>query len=258
MVKRILLLLEYDGTRYSGWQRQFNAISVQQALEEALLKATGSPVKVTGASRTDAGVHAKAQGAHFDTASSIPPDKFPFVLNTLLPPDIRVHFGMEVPMGFHARFQAQGKLYTYRVYNSRHASAILRHTHAHVPLPLDWELMDRAAQALVGTHDFAAFAAAGGSAKTTVRFIHEIHVAKSGPEVLLTVRGNAFLYHMVRIIAGTLIEIGCRKLSPDCFSRALATGDRLCLGATAPACGLELTRVFYRELKGMAKENADW
>ena len=243
--RRILLTISYDGTAYSGWQYQENAPSVQQAVEEALEKALGEFTRVTGASRTDAGVHALGQRAHFDTCSTIPPEKYPFVLNRFLPTDIRVTAGMEVPPDFHARFSAAGKWYTYRIHNARHASALYRNLTAHVPVPLDDERMDRAAQQLLGTHDFAAFAAAGGSAKTTVRTIDHISVTRAGEEIALRVHGNAFLYNMVRIIAGALIYIGQDKLPEDCLARALDSGSRLDLGITAPACGLELTKVEY-------------
>jgi len=258
MTKRILLTVEYDGTAYAGWQRQLNGPSVQQTLEEALARACGAPVRVTGASRTDAGVHALAQAAHFDTDSSIPPEKYPFVLNTMLPPDVRVHTGREVPPGFHARFLSAGKTYTYRIVNSRHASALRRNTHAHVPVPLDTEAMRRAALTLTGRHDFAAFQASGGTAKTTWREIDRAEVSRRGDDVTLVVSGNAFLYNMVRIIAGTLIEIGHHKLAEDAFLRAIATGDRLALGPTAPPHGLELTVVRYPPLAFTDPEALRW
>lgn len=245
MIRRVLLDISYDGTGYSGWQRQENAISVQQRLEEALQKALGVKTAVTGASRTDAGVHALHQAAHFDTDSTIPDGKFPFVLNNLLPYDIRVTGARPVPPDFHARFSCRGKTYTYRMHNAPHASALYRHFTAHVPVRLNEALMDQAAKLILGTHDFAAFAAAGGSAKTTVRTIAEACVIRRGDEVVFTVSGNAFLYNMVRILAGTLIEIGQGSLQPKVLAQAIETGDRLLLGPTAPAHGLELTRVVY-------------
>ncbi len=244
-MKRILLSVEYDGTAYAGWQRQINGLAVQQVLEEALSRACGHPVKVTGSSRTDAGVHALDQQAHFDTESSIPPGKYPFVLNTMLPPDIRVQSARQVPPGFHARFLTSGKTYTYRIWNARHGSALRRNTHWHVPVPLAEDPVRRALETLPGTHDFAAFQAAGGTAKTTVRTLHAALLTVRGPEWILTVSGNAFLYNMVRIIAGTCAEIGLSRLRPDAFEEAFRTGDRLALGMTAPAHGLELTKVLY-------------
>ena len=244
-MKRILLRLEYDGTAYAGWQRQVNGLAVQQVLEEALASACGHPVTVTGASRTDAGVHALDQAAHFDTDCAIPPDKYPFVLNNLLPADIRVLSGREVPPAFHARFLSAGKTYTYRILNRRHGSALRRNTFWHIPVPLDEAAVRAALPALKGKHDFAAFQAAGGTAKTTVRTIREAGLSVAGKEWILTVSGDAFLYNMVRIIAGTAAEIGLHRLGEDAFERALETGDRLTLGMTAPAQGLELTKVEY-------------
>jgi len=243
--RRILLTISYDGTAYAGWQRQLNAVAVQQKLEEALFTLTGEPIRVTGASRTDAGVHALGQRAHFDTASRIPAERFPYALNTHLPFDIRALDGREVDGCFHARFDAKSKRYVYRIHNAPHASALCRHLTAHVPVPLNGAAMRRALPAILGTHDFAAFQASGGTAKTTVRTLTQASLQAEGDELILTVAGNAFLYNMVRVIAGTLIEVGKGKLNEDCFLRALTTCDRLSLGPTAPACGLTLSRVFY-------------
>ncbi|MBQ9251227.1 MAG: tRNA pseudouridine(38-40) synthase TruA [Clostridia bacterium] len=247
-MKRILLSVEYDGTNYAGWQRQSNGLAVQQVLEEALARATGVPsLTVTGSSRTDAGVHALAQQVHFDTESSIPPEKYPFVLNTQLPPDIRVKTGREVPQDFHARFLSCGKTYTYRILNSRHGSALYRNLCWHVPVPLDTAAMEASLPALLGTHDFSAFQAAGGTAKTTLRTLDRAELLQEGDRLTLLVSGNAFLYNMVRIIAGTLVEIGLHRLCPDAFARALSSQNRLDLGMTAPPQGLELTEVRYPE-----------
>ena len=239
--------MEYDGSAYAGWQRQLNGLAVQQVLEEALSAACGHPVTVTGSSRTDAGVHARMQMVHFDSGCTIPPDKFPFVLNNLLPPDIRVQASREVPAGFHARFLTSGKTYTYRIWNARHGSALRRNTHWHIPVPLSEAPVRTALEALPGRHDFAAFQAAGGTAKTTVRTIRSVDLETRGNEWILTVTGDAFLYNMVRIIAGTAAEIGLGRLCTDAFTRAFETKDRLVLGMTAPAHGLELTKVFYPE-----------
>lgn len=256
-MKRILLSVSYDGTAYCGWQKQDNGDTVQEEIEKALETATGGFIRITGASRTDAGVHALGQYCHFDTASTIPADKYPFVLNRFLPPDIRVLTGRQVADTFHARFDAAGKMYTYRIHNAPQPSALWRNLTAHVPVPLNEHAMHRAAQSLLGTHDFAAFAAAGGSAKTTVRTIDRATVTRTGEEITLVVHGNAFLYNMVRIIAGTLIYVGQGKLDEGCIARAIESGNRLDLGITAPACGLELTRVEYEEdaLRGVGKQH---
>lgn len=257
-MKRILLTVEYDGTAYSGWQRQYNGLAVQQVVEEALAKATGKKVVITGASRTDAGVHALGQACHFDTDSSIPPEKYPFVLNTMLPRDVRIQTGREVPADFHARFMTCGKRYTYRIINSRHGSAMRRNTHAHVPVPLDETPMQEAAKFLLGTHDFAAFQASGGTAKTTIRTIDMAELVRQGDEIILTIEGNAFLYNMVRIIAGTLIEIGQHRREVNAFQMAYDTLNRLALGVTAPAHGLELTKVYYPDAAFIVPDSIRW
>ena len=244
--RRVLVTVSYDGTAYAGWQRQQNALAVQQVLEEALRKLTGeATLTVTGSSRTDAGVHALGQRVHFDTASRIPPDKFPFALNTCLPADIRVLDGRYVPAAFHARFDAAGKRYTYRIHNAPHASALYRHLCAHVPVPLQMEPMERSLQTLPGTHDFAAFQAAGGTAKTTVRTIEKVELTRQGDDLKLTIRGNAFLYNMVRIIAGTLIEVGSDRRRAEEMPAILASLARGRAGFTAPPQGLFLMKVFY-------------
>ena len=257
-LKRMLLTVEYDGTAYSGWQRQYNGLAVQQVLEEALTRACGEKIAITGASRTDAGVHALGQACHFDTHSAIPPHKYPFVLNTMLPRDIRVHTGREVPPDFHARFLTGGKTYTYRIINSRHGSALRRNTHLHVPVPLDIAPMERAAQTLLGQHDFAAFQASGGTAKTTVRTMRGVSLTRAGDEITFILEGDAFLYNMVRIIVGTLVEIGHGRRREDAFLRAYETGDRLALGVTAPPHGLELTKVHYPEAAFIRPEDIRW
>ena len=248
MTRRIRPLVEYDGTGYSGWQRQSNAVSVQQVLEEAIRKLTGEEtLTVTGASRTDAGVHALGQNAHFDTASRIPADKFSFALNTMLPDDIRVASSRCVKDEFHARFSAIGKEYRYMFYTHPHASALYRNLSAHIIYPLNVEAMRKEAETLTGRHDFAAFAASGSETKDTVREIKRVTLEESSPFLEMRIYGTGFLYNMVRIIAGTLIGVGSGKLEQGCFKRALTTGDRLCLGVTAPPQGLTLMRVDYPE-----------
>ena len=218
---------------------------MQETLEQALCTLTQERVSVTGSSRTDAGVHALGLCAHFDSATRIPAQKMAFALNTMLPPDIRVRESSLAPEGFHARYSACGKLYRYAFYNARHDCAIGRQYAAHIPLPMDERLMDEEAQALLGTHDFAAFAASGSVAKSTVRTIVGARVTREGERVTLCVMGDGFLYNMVRIIAGTLAEIGTGKRAPGAIARAIETGDRLALGQTAPARGLTLVRGFY-------------
>ena len=244
---RIKLTIEYDGTAYASWQRQENALAVQQVIEEALTKLTRARVVIAGASRTDAGVHALGQTAHFDTESRIPPDKYAFALNTMLPADIRIRKSEAVSEAFHARFSNKGKRYRYLIYQSPHAGALNRNTHAHVIYPLDDEKMRRELTALIGTHDFAAFAASGSVVKDTVRTIYSASLARRGDELELLVEGSGFLYNMVRIIAGTLISVGAGRLEEGAFARAIQSGNRLDLGVTAPAHGLTLMEVYYKE-----------
>lgn len=244
-MRRIHLTVEYDGTNYAGWQRQKNALAVQQVLEETLARLTGESITLHGASRTDAGVHALGQSAHFDTDSRIPAEKFSYALNALLPHDIRVTASEEVSPDFHARFSTKGKRYRYLFWDAPHAGALNRLTHAHSIYPLDVRKMQEEADALIGTHDFAAFAASGSVVKDTVRTIWRVDVTRSGHEVMLIVEGSGFLYNMVRIIAGTLRDVGSGKLEAGALKRAIETGDRLDLGVTAPAHGLTLMKVFY-------------
>jgi tRNA pseudouridine38-40 synthase len=245
MTRRIRLIIEYDGSNYAGWQRQLNAMSVQARLEEAIFSLTCENVSVTGASRTDAGVSACRQAAHFDTASRVPGDKFSYALNALLPPDIRVRESRVASADFHARHHAKAKLYRYLIYVSPHAPAIGRRIMAHVAYPLDETLMAREARAMPGAHDFKAFAAAGSCAKNTVRTVLRTDVLKRRDVIAVNIMGDGFLYNMVRIYAGALIGVGSGKLNPGAISRAINSKDRLDLGVTAPASGLTLMRVFY-------------
>ncbi|MDP2892120.1 MAG: tRNA pseudouridine(38-40) synthase TruA [Bacillota bacterium] len=242
---RILIYIEYDGTGYAGWQNQKNASSIQQALEECLKKLTREDIAVTGAGRTDAGAHAQGQAAHFDTASRIPAEKFAYAMNSHLPRSIRVIESREVGMDFHARFSARGKWYRYTIYNRPHALALNRLTCLHVREPLDITAMEEAVPRLTGTHDFAAFAASGGDQKTTVRTIYSAKVTKEGAYIHIDITGNAFLFNMVRIIAGTLIEIGRHRLERNALEEMLEGRSRLSGGPTAPAKGLTLMKVYY-------------
>ena len=245
-MRRIHLIIEYDGAAYAGWQRQANALAVQQVIEEKLTKLTGERIVVHGASRTDAGVHALGQSAHFDTDSRIPAEKFSYALNALLPSDIRIRASEAAAPDFHARFSSTGKRYRYLFYDAPHAGALNRNTHAHSIYPLDARRMAQEAHSLVGTHDFAAFAASGSVVKDTVRTIWQADVTRCENNVMLIIEGNGFLYNMVRIIAGTLAGVGSGKLAPGALARAIETGNRLDLGVTAPAHGLTLMEVFYR------------
>lgn len=245
VLRRVRLTIEYDGTNYSGWQRQENAPSVQAALERAVYLLTGETVVITGASRTDAGVHALSQVAHFDTRSGIPGDKFSFAMNTRLPRDIRVRASSDAEINFHARFDARGKHYRYLIHNAPHASALNRDRSAHAVYPLNDARMREEIADAVGTHDFKAFAASGSIVKNTVRTIWSASVARENETVQIDLSGDGFLYNMVRILAGTLLSVGGGRMEPGAIGRAIQSLDRLDLGPTAPACGLTLMEVFY-------------
>jgi tRNA pseudouridine38-40 synthase len=234
---RLLLTLQYLGTRYGGWQLQTNAPSVQQVLEEALGKLFNAELRVHGAGRTDAGVHAAAQRAHVDVPFAIPPRGVVLGLNQILPPDVRVLRADEVADDFHARFSAKSKTYEYRIWNAEVADVFAAATHAHVASRLDEAQMLETAQSLIGPHDFKAFTVADPEVQSTVRTISDLAVAREGDRVLITVTADGFLRYMVRRIAGSLIEVGRGRLDPG----ALFDEARW----TAPAKGLVLREIRY-------------
>lgn len=244
-MKNIKLTIEYDGTAYHGWQSQINATAVQDIVTAAIRSLTGENCNLTGSSRTDTGVHALGQVCNFFTESSIPADKYAFALNTLLPDDVVVRKSEEVSPDFHSRFSTTGKKYRYLFYNSIFPSALLRHRTYHVFYPLDVDAMRQAAGYFVGTHDFAAFSATGGSVMTTVRTIMQATIERDGELIEFCVTGDGFLYNMVRIIAGTLVEVGIGKIKPDIISEIIAGRNRRKAGRTAPAQGLYLVEVYY-------------
>jgi tRNA pseudouridine38-40 synthase len=234
---RLFLTIQYLGTRYSGWQSQTNATSVQQVLEEALEKQFGQPVRTHSAGRTDAGVHAAAMRAHIDVPFPLPARGFIRGTNLLLPHDIRVTAVAEVDDTFHARFDAKGKSYAYRIWNAEMADVFAFETHMHVAQPLDAVRMHEAARLLLGSHDFAIFTVANPEVQSTARTIETIDVVRDGDAVTLAIAADGFLRFMVRRIAGSLIEIGRGKLDPgQLFEEARWT---------APAKGLMLMAVRY-------------
>jgi tRNA pseudouridine38-40 synthase len=234
---RLLLTIQYLGTRYSGWQLQAGAASVQQTVEEALEKIFKQPLRVHGAGRTDAGVHALAQRAHADIPFAIPPRGLVLGLNQALPPDVRVTRAEEVADDFHARFSAKSKTYEYRIWNAEVADVFAAETHAHVAQLLDAHRMHEAAQQLAGTHDFKVFTVADPETSTTTRTMTSIEVTRHHDRILITVTADGFLRYMVRRIAGSLIETGRGRLDPA----ALFDEARW----TAPAKGLVLREIHY-------------
>lgn len=242
---RIKLMIEYDGTAYGGWQRQNNAPSIQAEIESAIEAVTAEKVVITGSGRTDAGVHAWGQVAHFDTESGLTPERFAFAINAHLPSDITIRESEAVNDDFHARYDAKGKWYRYSIYNHRQPSALHRTFHSHVPVELDVAAMQRALPAIIGRHDFAAFMSAGSDLTDTVRQITAARLHQDGYGIDIDVLGNGFLYNMVRIIAGTLIDIGRGKLDEHALSAMLQHKNRELGGATAKPNGLMLMQVFY-------------
>lgn len=241
---RILLTLQYLGTRYAGWQMQSNAVGVQQVMEEALAKMFGSAVRIEGAGRTDSGVHAAAQRAHFDMPIEIAPRGIVLGINELLPPDIRVLQAEQVADAFHCRFDATGKVYEYRIWNGSVADVFSAETHAFVAPRVDEKLMESAAQALVGEHDFRAFTVAAPEVSSTVRTIHSVKVRRNEERVYIEVAANGFLHYMVRRIAGSLVEVGRGKIEPSAIAEALEPKFSDARW-TAPAKGLTLMEIRY-------------
>jgi len=243
--RNIKLVVEYDGTDWHGWQVQKNARTVQGEMERALGLITKAEVSVTGASRTDAGVHARGQVCNFRTISRVPEDKWPAAVNSCLPAGIAVTAASEVAMDWHARIHAKGKLYSYRISTREAPLAIERRFALHYPHALDLSAMQAAALCLVGEHDFAAFQAAGSSVKDTVRTIHQLQLAADRHDLLITISGNGFLYNMVRIMVGTLLLVGSGRLPVGAMQQILASQDRSQAGPTAPPHGLCLEQVYY-------------
>lgn len=247
-LKRILLTIAYDGTQYSGWQKQKNpeVITVEGELTKALRQLfKNSEPECIGASRTDAGVHALGQRAIIDVETTIPVEKIPLAIRSFLPTDIVVTKAEEVSGGFHPRFDCVKKTYEYRFWNAPVKNPKERLYSAYVQKPLDIDKMNEGAKAFLGTHDFAAFCAAGTQVSTTVRTIFDCHVERQDESVRILVTGDGFLYNMVRIIAGTLMAVGMGKIPPENVAGIIASKDRAKAGQTAEPQGLTLLEIFY-------------
>lgn len=241
-MKRVKLVVAYDGTAYHGWQLQPGAKTIEGELNKALSGLLSEEIQVIGASRTDSGVHALCNVAVFDTDTKIPAEKISYALNQRLPEDIRIRKSEETTPDFHPRHCASKKTYEYRILNDAFPVPT-RRLYAHFTyVPLDVELMQRGAEYLLGEHDFKSFCSAGAVVETTMRQILAIQVEKEGMEIIIRVCGTGFLYNMVRIIAGTLMEIGRRAYPPEHMKDILEALDRQAAGPTAPACGLTLVK----------------
>lgn len=268
MSKRIRLIIAYDGTAYVGWQIQKNGTAVEQVINEHLSRLLKEEIIITGASRTDSGVHARGNVAVFDTDTRIPPEKISYALNQSLPPDIKIIRSEEVSRDFHPRYADCVKTYQYTILNARYYLPTARLYAGYVYYPLDIDKMKKAAEYLIGTHDFKAFSSAGGQQKTTVRTIRSLDITsewlndeedeKDGsgmsyrPKIVkITVKGDGFLYNMVRIIAGTLIKAGVGIYPPEHVKEILESRDRRLSAPKAAACGLTLMKIDYKnETKG--------
>jgi len=243
--RNVVLTIEYDGTDFSGWQRQSRRPSVQAEVERAIQAVTRECVDLIGAGRTDAGVHALGQVANFHTASRIATDRFPRALNAHLPKTIRILSAWEGAPDFHARYSATGRTYRYAVLNRPAPSAILRAHTYHLPAPLDLHAMQEAVTPLLGMHAFTAFRGVGSGERTTVCTLRRADVVRGGETVLFTFDADRFLRHMVRLIVGTLLRVGQGKLHPEAVAEILAAENNQKAGPRAPAHGLFLVRVTY-------------
>ena len=259
MRRHLALSLAYLGTGYHGFQVQQNALTVTPVVQDAIAAVVGSREEIKGCSRTDAGVHALAYCVSFFTDSKIPCEKLPLALNAHLPQDVRVFAAREVPEGFHARYSCISKAYLYRIRNAPTDSPFSREVCWRVWPRLALEPMQRAAALLCGCHDFSSFMAAGSSIEaqggSTVRTVHSFTVQQRGSEFRLFVEADGYLYHMVRIMAGTLVEVGAGRMKSEQIPRILAACDRGAAGPTAPAKGLALARVRYDDFTIDGEEN---
>ena len=244
-MKRIKLVTAYDGTNYHGSQIQNNGETIEGVLKMELSSLLKEDIQIIGASRTDAGVHARGNVFVFDTESRIPPEKFTYALNARLPEDIRIQYSEEVPLTFHPRHQDTVKTYEYRVLNRKLPLPEYRlHTHFTYEA-LNIEKMQQACKFFIGEYDFASFCAAGSQVESTVREIYDLHVKKEGDLITISVTGNGFLYNMVRIIAGTLLKVGSGQFEPEDMEGIIQGRDRSLAGPTAPAKGLTLIEIRY-------------
>jgi len=248
-LRNLKAVIEYDGTRYLGWQVQARGPTIQAEIESALAALTGEKIRVVGSGRTDAGVHALGQVANFRVESRIPTERFAAALNAKLPLDISVVSIEEADSGFHARFDARAKHYRYAIVNRRSRPAVDRHRVYHFARPLDATAMRRAAAALVGRHDFRSFATVDPvrAGRSTEREMYVVDVCRDGESIRMDFVASGFLYNMVRCLAGTLTQVGIRKREPEQVKEILASRDRTAAGPNLPACGLTLVRVHYED-----------
>lgn len=244
-MKNIKLIIEYDGSKFNGWQRQKNAVSIEEIVEQSIKKIVNEEIKIIGSSRTDAGVHARGQTANFMTTTRIPVDRLPAAINSQLPNEIAIINAEEVSHDFHSRYSSKGKQYSYTILNRKSPPALLRNYVTHFPYELDYNLMIRASRHFIGTHDFQGFKSTGSSVKTSVRTIRLLELVKNDNTITMFIEADGFLYNMVRIIAGTLIDVGRGKIPEETIPGIILSRDRKRAGQTAPATGLCLEKIYY-------------
>ena len=247
-MRNIKLVIEYDGKDFNGWQKQPTKLNIQGEIEKAIKQTTGEDVDLTASGRTDAGVHALGQVANFKTNSNIPIEKIPIALNSNLKKSIVIKSAEEVEERFHSRLNCKRKTYRYIINNSKYGTAIYRNLETHIPMKLDIQKMQQAVKYFEGEHDFKAFKASGTSSKSSVRTIYKAEVRDAGNErIYIELTGNGFLYNMVRIIAGTLVEVGMGKIEPQEIKTIIESQKRENAGKTLPPQGLYLVNVEYEK-----------
>ena len=244
-MRNIKLTIEYDGKDFNGWQKQPTKLNIQGTIEQAIKSITGEDVELNASGRTDAGVHSLGQVANFKTNSQIPIDKFAIAINSKLKKSIVIKQAEEVDERFHSRLNCKKKTYRYIINNSTMGTAIYRNLETHIPQPLNIEKMQKAIKYFEGEHDFKAFKASGTSSKSSVRTIYKTNLYKEKDRIYIELTGNGFLYNMVRIIAGTLVEVGLGKIEPEDIKKIIEIGKRENAGKTLPPQGLYLLKVEY-------------
>lgn len=244
-MRNIKLTIEYDGKEFNGWQKQPTKLNIQGEIEKAIEEITGEKVDLTASGRTDAGVHSLGQTANFKTDSQIPIEKIAKAINSKLKKSIVIKSAEEVDEKFHSRYSVKSKTYRYIINNSENGTAIYRGLEYHIPMKLDVKKMQEAVKFFEGEHDFKGFKASGTSSKSSIRTIYKGEVKQEGERIIIEVTGNGFLYNMVRIIAGTLVDVGLEKIKPEEISEIIESKDRTKAGKTLPPHGLYLLKVEY-------------
>ena len=244
-MRNIKLTIEYDGKKFGGWQKQPDKLNIQGEIEEAIKQITDEDVELNASGRTDSGVHSLGQVANFKTNSKIEIDKFAVAINSKLKKSIVIKQAEEVDDNFHARYSCKGKKYRYIINNSYQGTAIYRDLECHIPQKLDIEKMREAIKYFEGEHDFKGFKASGTSSKSTIRNIYKAEIITEGERIMIELTGNGFMYNMVRIISGTIVEVGLGKIKPEEIPEIINSKDRTKAGKTLPAHGLYLVEVYY-------------